>query len=526
MFRKATWGIEDEKKLLSQLRSLKRLELLNQKRVAASTREKYVGGTFNPPSLDQLPLLIDQLHSEVNKEVVDALHGLKKIFYYQPPPVDLVLQHDILPVLSHLLDNQSNKIIVNLVATIVASLSTTENTQSIQQMIDIGIPCKLANVVKGRYSIAYANIFEQSYTALANIMATNDKCRDVCISYGFVPQFFNLCAQFLANYDTSKVVDQTLPEALCHMLSALTSGKTCCSIEIAEQIVPYVFKMGKGFEGDSSIHILTTLINLSKFGKDYIQLLVSDAGLIDFLQGIINMKYCDYQIYVMNFIWNCTEAFPQTLDIVFPLVEPIYDVLSQASNGVYHYFCQFLKLYMQNQNYSMKCLEYVRKYMKTIAGLVSNLCNNCSDTVFDVIEMLMILIKLYQDKDLFVKICAKGLVEYGLTALQKQFILEKKQYVRQLLEMIYMALKLEESGEVRPVEMMVEENEDEMTNDQKEDYNKMFLQNPPSNRFSANNGFAVLDSLLVECKEFATEINAVKHQVENMLNMNDDSMAL
>ena len=68
---------------------------------------------------------------------------------------------------------------------------------------------------------------------------------------------------------------------------------------ITREVPSYVFKMGKGFEGDSSIHILTTLINLSKFGPAFIRLLVNDSGLIDFLQGIINMKFCDFQIYVM-----------------------------------------------------------------------------------------------------------------------------------------------------------------------------------------------------------------------------------
>ena len=102
----------------------------------------------------------------------------------------------------------------------------------------------------------YSNIFEQAYTALANIMATSDELRDICISYGFLPTFFQNCKTILLDTGVKQFTDQTLPETLCHMLSSVTSGATKCSIDIAYETIPFVLKMGKGFEGDSSLYVL------------------------------------------------------------------------------------------------------------------------------------------------------------------------------------------------------------------------------------------------------------------------------
>ena len=526
MFRKETWTIENEKELHKQLRQNKRQEIINKKRIS-SIEQQNISSSVEQQSQEQISLLINQLNSHENNEIIESLHSIHKLLMSQSESVILLLKNDILLKLSEFLKNRNNIYLINIVVSIISELSSTKNMTIINKMIDLEIAKELVRIVSNEYKVAYSNIFEESYNALANIMSTNDKFRDICISYGFLSQFFDLCSHILSVDDSLIDRNENIAKALCYVMYSLTCGETSCSVQIAKNIIDFVIQFGMKF-GYGREYILLIFINFSNHGTQYIQLLMKNENFVEFLKYVVKTNSSEGLLHVLKFIQESKKQIPEIMEKVFPLVEILFENLhlTSSSFAVYHDSCVFLKWYMRNMKYTKYCHKYIRNNIQFIRSLIEKLDDSNKDIVCETIELLHMIIKGYQDVDVLVYFCCWNLVEQSLQALKKQFIVERTVYVRVLLDLILMALQLEESKTVKSDESIRETPFVEWVSSPVIDYKSEFIRRSPSFIFGHNNGIEVMEYLLVECVEISKEIMIVLNLAESLMKSKDDTMKL
>ncbi|EAL52187.2 hypothetical protein EHI8A_166950 [Entamoeba histolytica HM-1:IMSS-B] len=488
MFRKNVWTFQSQQHLHSQLRTSKRLEMLSNKRTLADSVPKEEKTLIQTLSVDSITQFKNLINSNSEHDILQGLNGFRKLLLGTQPPLIEIYQSGVLPRLSQLISGEIS--IKNLAVGITASMAAIDNPQIIDEFIQLGIAKQYADILCSQFKLKFLNIFEQAANGIGNIMGSSPYYRDICLSYGFFNSFLRLCDRFL-----SLRTDPTMPTALCHVIMNITSGNPKCDERFAYVLMPYVIKMGQGFEGDTSLYMLQTMVNLSEFNIELVCRMVHSNEVMEFLTGIMNMRYGDFQKFVLQFISNCHDKYPDTYDYISNLYESTIDVCWQASNSIIIQMFSFINSVLITPKYTESAIQIIRNNERFISFLITSTANQNVEAAFFSIEIMnFILMTKKHDFNLIQEFQRKGIIIHVLSALTRLSVQERPNIVSDLLDIIIICMSYEINNESNN---MVGENFDFS----------------PIQDFEEKDGKEIIDTICLLLPEFDNKVNTIKQIV-------------